>query len=132
MPTTLRAFIAWLLSAAGLGLIAYTITKGLDDHTRFNVWPAHLKRLGAFGIAIATVIIIAPLTSALGAWMGYLPLPATPQAWVEGLGNLLIPTILTSQTIHLREISPKARYERLTFTTTQHAAQTKHTTRHVL
>jgi len=98
---TLLEFIAWLLGSGGVGYLCSHLLAWVSTY-----WPwfaalrPDLKRLASFALIAGTASSIGALLILLQAGMGYEPVPATVQAWVERLFVIASTAVVSSQVAH--------------------------------
>ncbi len=98
---TLGAFIAWLLTGGGIGVLGYRLVAALDaDWPWFAGLRYDWKRRLSFGIVAASAVLLGWGVIWLSVWLGLMAQPATPQVWVTSLFEIAATAVLSSQDAH--------------------------------
>lgn len=103
----LQTILEWLYGA-GAGVVAYYLIAKVEMR-----WPgfSELERDVKRGAAFVMVALLACIGYGLAVALGYNPLPASPQGWLEALVEVVsaairvsLPAIVASQVVHAREL----------------------------
>lgn len=87
----LQTVLVWIISGGGGGVLAYALLEEFG---------ANLTPKGKRYVAIAGTAVIGVLAFLAAAWLGYMAMPVTPEAWVEALSPIILAAFGVSQIVH--------------------------------
>ena len=93
----LTALLVQAINGGGAGWLAFLIwNKVAEWWPVVNGWPTDATRASVWGICVA----ISEGSYFLLAWLGIVPLPTTPQEWVQTLFSVAMTAFFSSQMFH--------------------------------